>query len=137
MKRHAKLVVLDVNNKDPKLVNFNNLNRSTRRIAGGGGYTRISLVMPTKFATSPLLLGFVDNERHFPTYTLLTSWFQVNKTVYIEILDRLVKSWIESVHTCSPRTLTHPTEPTGSRDDYLNIYTIIPSPKSVVVDFPI
>ena len=59
--------------------------------------SEVPKAMCTKFPSSIMVLGVVSNERNVMSSYFIPLGFRINAAAYIELLETIVKSWINSV----------------------------------------
>ncbi|XP_046868909.1 uncharacterized protein LOC124461437 [Drosophila willistoni] len=64
--------------------------------------TEVPVVMHTKFPATVMVLGVVSNKGHVMPPHFFSQGLRVNSAAYIEVLETVVKPWIESVCGDSP-----------------------------------
>ena len=62
-----------------------------------GDYVGVPHVMHTKFLATVMILGVVSNEGHVMPPHLFHQGLRVNAVTYIEVLEAVVKLWIDSM----------------------------------------
>ena len=67
--------------------------------------------MHTKFPATVIVLGVVSNEGYIMPPNFFCQGLRVNCTTYIEVLEAVVKPWIDSVRSERPHVFQQDSDP--------------------------